>query len=152
MAAPSELPGIRRLAWVRNPALRFGVLTGVYLSLVMITWLVVANRMPWSEQFSGIRNALAAVVFGLVMLIPVCRFLRRPASLFASGITAWALLAFTYLVAGYFFHRLHSRKTPFEVLVLGALVYGVCAVVCWVATLVLAVRHEHHTVATARRR
>lgn len=147
---PAQLPGMRWFAWLRNPALHIGVLTGVYLSIVLGAWLVIANRMPWSATFAGPRNLIAGALFLLLMLIPIGRFLRSPARLFASGLAGWALLALTYLVMGFFFERLHSRMGPFHVFMLGAVVYGVVAVVAWVVSLVLAARH--HPVATSRRR
>jgi hypothetical protein len=141
---------MRLFAWLRNPALRIGVLTGVYLSIVLGAWLVIANRIPWSANFALTRNLIAGALFLLLMLIPIGRFLRSPARLFASGLAGWALFAFTYLVMGFFFERLHSRKGSFEVLILGAAVYGVVAVAAWVVSLVLAARH--HPIAASRRR
>lgn len=147
---PDRLPGMRWFAWLRNATLRIGVLTGVYLSIVLGAWLVVANRMPWSANFALTRNLIAGAVFLLLMLIPVGRFLQSPARLFASGLTGWTLFTLTYLIMGFFFERLHSRLGPFHVFMLGAVVYGVVAVVAWVVSLALAARH--HPIAASRRR
>jgi len=148
---PSSLPpGSRWFFWLRDATLRVGILTGVYLSAVLVTWLVVANRIPWSANFALARNAAATAMGLLVMLIPVACFLRSPRRLFASGLTAWAVLTFTYLVLGIFFQRLHTRMGPFHLFMLGSAVYGSSAVLAWVCSLVLAARHQ--PVVVSRRR
>ncbi len=53
MAARTQLPGARWFLWLRNVSLRTGVLTGVYLSVVFLVWLIVANRLPRLESFAG---------------------------------------------------------------------------------------------------
>ncbi len=146
----SQLPGQRWFLWLRNPALRLGVMTGIYLSAVLAAWLVVANRVPWSAKFADIRNILAAALGALLMLIPIVRFLRNPARLFASGLAGWSVLTCTYWILGLFYERLYSRMTPFRVFILGAVVYGCGAVISWVAMLVLMARHQP-MVATRRR-
>ncbi len=146
----SQLPGNRWFVWLRNATLRIGVLTGVYLSVVLGGWLVIANRVPWSANFAGLRNAAAAALTALLMLIPIARFRRSPARLFAAGITGWAVLSCTYLVLGLSFERLYSRMTPFRVFMLGAVAYLFLAVLIWVVSLVLAARHQ--PIAAARRR
>jgi hypothetical protein len=95
MAARFQLPGMRSFLWLRNRALRVGVITGVYLSFVFVAWLVVANRFPQLQPFAGIRNLAAAVTVLLLMLIPVLRFRREPVRMFVAGLTAWTLLTFT---------------------------------------------------------
>ncbi len=146
----SQLPGSRWFAWLRNSTLRVGVLTGIYLSVVLGGWLVIANRTPWSASVAGIRNTGAAGLTLLLMLIPVLRFLRRPGRLFASGILAWTLFTCTYLGLGLFFDRLFSRMAPLQVFMLGAIVYAFFAVISWVVSLVLAARH--HPLSVSRRR
>ena len=153
----SQLPGSRWFAWLRNATLRVGLLTGIYFSIVLAGWMVVANRVPWSAHFAGLRNLGAALLMGMLMLIPVLRFLRSPGRLFASGLVAWAVLTWTYLMLGLYFERLYSRMGPLQVFMLGAVVYGSAAVVAWVASMVLAARHHHHhhhhhTAAVSRRR
>jgi len=140
----------RRFAWVRNPILRTGLITGVFLSAVLSTWLVFANRVPSSANFAGLRNTATAALTGLLMLIPVVRFLRSPGRLLLAGLTGWTMLTCTYLIMGLSFERLYSRMGPFQVFMLGAIVYGCFAVITWVSSLVLAARHQ--PIATARRR
>ena len=146
----SELPGQQGFRWLRSPALRAGVMTGVYLSMVLVAWLLIANYVPWSARFGLIRNAATAALFVLLMLIPIWRYLRSPGRLFAAGVAGWTLLSLVYLVLGWFFHRLHSRMGPFHVFVLGVVIYGFVAVFCWVVSLVLAARPS--PLATPRRR
>ncbi len=146
----SQLPGSRWFTWVRYTTLRVGALTGIYLSVVLAGWLVIANRLPALSDFALLRNAAAGALAFLLMLIPIVWFLRSPARLFAAGLTGWALLSLTYLVMGMVFHRLHSRMGPFHFFMLGVVVYGVVGVVAWVASLVLAARRQ--PIGVARRR
>ncbi len=147
---PSQLPGSQWLTWLRDHTLRVGVLTGLYLVVVFTAWLLIANRLPWSANFAGLRNGVFGVLLVALMLIPVGRFLRRPARLFFAGVVAWGMLTLAYLILGLFFERLYSRMGPFHVFMLGAVLYGVIAVAAWVASLLLAARHQ--PVATPRRR
>jgi len=138
------------LAWLASDVFRIGALTGVYLSLVMVGWLVIANHVPASADFAGSRNATAVALGTLLILIPVVRFLREPAQLFASGVVGWALLSFTYSVLGFFYLRLHLRMVPFHLFMLGAALYGGVAVAAWVAPMLVAART--HPIAATRRR
>jgi hypothetical protein len=147
---PAQLPGSRWFAWLRNLALRVGVLTGVYLSVVLAAWLIIANRFPWSTNFAGPRNLAAGALMALLMLIPVVRFLKSPARLFCCGAMAWVVLTLTYLGMGLYFQRLFSRWGPFFVLMVGAVAYGVVAVFAWVIHMLWTVRH--HPMAVSRRR
>ena len=132
----------RWLAWLSSDAFRIGALTGVYLSLVLVGWLVIANHVPASADFAGPRNATAVALGALLALIPIGRFLRQPAQLFASGLVAWALLSFTYSILGFFYLRLHARMVPFHLFMLGAALYGGVAVAAWVATMLVAARTQ----------
>jgi len=75
MAARPQLPGMRWLHWLRNAALRSGVLTGVYLSCVFVAWLFVANRVPELESIAGIRNLVAGAAVIAVIGYVVHRLL-----------------------------------------------------------------------------
>ena len=143
----SQQPGQR---WSRSPVLRTGAVTGVCLSAVLTAWLIVANHVPRSAEFAGMRNGAAAALLVLLMLIPIGRFLRSPGRLFSAGLTGWAVLTSTYLLLGLYFERLYSRVTPFHVLILGAVVYGFFAVISWVTTLMFAARHQPLTVTRRR--
>ncbi len=141
---PSLLPGSQWFQWVRNFTLRVGVLTGVYLTAVMVISVLTATRVGFLEPVADVRNGVAYAAFACVMLIPIGCFLRAPVKLFAAGVCGWALLSVNYALMGIFFIHLHDRlgKTPFHLFILGALVYGVAAVVSWVAGMVLSLRHQ----------
>jgi len=143
MAARHQLPGMRWFLWLRVASLRTGVLTGIYLSCVFAAWLGVANRVAELERFAGIRNLVAAAIFIMIMGIPVLRFRHRPGKLFIAGLTAWALLTLTYLLAEMHFTLLESRMGALHVFVLGAVSYGFVAVLDWVFLMCVGVRHQH---------
>jgi hypothetical protein len=143
MAARPQLPGMRWFLWLRVASLRTGVLTGIYLSCVFAAWLGVANRVAELERFAGIRNLVAAAIFIMVMGIPVLRFRHRPGRLFIAGLTAWALLTLTYLLAEMHFTLLESRMGALHFFVLGAVSYGFVAVLDWVFLMCVGVRHQH---------
>jgi hypothetical protein len=135
-AAPTD-----SLGRVSNPALRTGLYTGGLLVLIMSISLIAANRLPWLESRALERNAACYSLFVLFMLIPIVRFWNRPARMFASGVLAWAMFVIAYDIAGMFFRNLFQiLRTPFEALLEGILVYGVCAVVAWVGGMVLLAR------------
>jgi hypothetical protein len=137
---------------VHNFTLRVGVMTGLYLTAVMVIAVCMANRLPLFEHLAEIRNWTARGAFLFFMLIPMACFLRAPVKMFASGMAAWAVLSVNYALMGLFFTNLHARleKTPFQVLILGAVAYGVAAVASWVAGMVLSLRQ--HPIAASRRR
>ncbi len=138
----SPLPGTRWFAWLRNPMWRVGVLTGIYLSVLLGAWLVIANRLT-NGVSADTRNTVTGVLAAMVMSIPFLRFLGSPGRLFACGITAWTLLTCTYLVMGIFvFERLFMRLGPLHVFMPGAAVYGFVSVIVWVVTIVLIARHQ----------
>jgi hypothetical protein len=149
---PSRLPGSRWVAWLHNPTLRVGVLTGIYLNAVMVGALLAANRVPWLEPLALPRNIASFGLFFLVMLIPIFYFRRSAANLFACGMLGWFLFALGYAVTGdFFFPNLFNfwlTRSPFHVFVLGGVIYGVVAVSVWVATLLSAARH--HPIAASR--
>lgn len=146
-----SLPGSQWFSWVQNRALRIGVVTGVYLSTVMIVALLAANRVPFLENFADIRNTVFRVLFGLVALIPVVFFARSAGHMFTAGVSGWFLFSLAYMGMGFFFHRLHMVfPKPLNVFMLGACIYGVLAVALWVASMVMVARH--HPVAASRRR
>ena len=143
MATRPQLPGTRWRLWLRNASLRSGILTGVYLSCVLVAWLFVANRVRELETFAEIRNLAAGTVVILLMLIPVLRFRREPARMFVSGLTAWTLLTFTYIAMEMNFSLLKSRMGAFHFFMLGGITYGFVAVFHWVFLLCVEARHQH---------
>jgi cyanate permease len=140
----SSLPGSKWLAWVGNPTRRVGLLTGVYLSTVMIVAVLAANRVPFLEAFADLRNWIFRFAFLAVALVPVLVFRRQPARMFASSVTGWFVFAVMYGVMGWFFENLHVRinQTPFHAFILGAAIYGVLAVALWVGEMVREARHQ----------
>ena len=143
MEARRQLAGLRWVLWLRNASLRSGILTGVYLSCVLVAWLFVANRVPELEPFAGIRNLAGGAAAILLMSIPVLRFRREPVRMFVSGITAWTLLTLTYLAMEMYFSLLESRMGAFHVFMMGGVSYGFVAVFHWVFLLCVEARHRH---------
>jgi hypothetical protein len=141
-AASVAVEPTRPLARVTSPALRTGLYAGALLVLVMVVSLIAANRLPWLENRALERNAACYGLFVLFMLIPVARFWNRPVRMFASGMLSWAMFVIAYDIAGMFFRNLFQiLRTPFEALLEGGLVYGVCAVVAWVGGMAFLARH-----------
>jgi hypothetical protein len=143
MSARPQIPGVRWFLWLRIASLRIGVLTGIYLSCVLVAWLEVANRIPELERIAELRNLVAGTVLIAVLGIPVLRFRHWPGKLFVSGLTAWTLLTMTYRVAEIHFTLLESRMGAFHVFVLGVVSYGFVAVLDWVFLMCAGVRHQH---------
>jgi len=85
------------------------------------------------------------------MMIPVLRFLNRPLQLFASAMIGWVIFVVAYDFSGMYFPNLFQvLRTPFQALIEGAIIYGVCAVGSWVGEMALHARR--HTIAPRRRR
>ncbi len=147
-----SLPGSQWLAWLQYRPLRVGVLVGIYLTLVMVASLLLANRFPALENLAGIRNLVSYGVFAVLAAIPVWMFRQSPGSLFLSSTTAWAVFSLMYALMGLPFENLFARlhKTPGNVFMLGAIVYGLLAVVVWVASMVSALFAQ--PIAAPRRR
>jgi hypothetical protein len=149
MAARPRLLGLRWFFWLRNTALRIGVLTGIYLSCIFIAWLWIANYIPELYPFAGIRNLCGGTLAILVMAIPVLRFRRQPMKILVSGVTAWTLLTLVYIAMEMRFSLLESRMGALHVFMLGAVSYGLVAVFQWVFLLCVETRQRH--VAQTRR-
>jgi membrane protease YdiL (CAAX protease family) len=118
-------------------AFRTGLRTAAGLIAIMIGALIAANRIPALEAYALERNAVCFTLFVLVTLIPVVRFLKSPRQMFVSAMVGWVLFAGAYDLAGLFFRNLFDvLRTPLELLVEGAAVYGVCAVGSWVVEMI----------------
>ena len=143
MAARTHLPGMQWFLWLRIASLRIGILTGIYLSCVLVAWLNVANRVAELEPYAELRNLMAGGILIIVLGIPVFRFRHQPGKLFVAGLTAWALLTMTYLAAEIHFTLLERRMGAFHVFMLCAVSYGFVAVLDWVFLMCAGVRHEH---------
>jgi len=136
---------------VISPAVRVGLYTGALLTIVMIGSLIAANRLSWLDNRALERNGASYGLFLAIMLIPIFRFLNRPLRMFASAMLAWGIFVIAYDIAGMFFHSLfQALRSPFEALLEGAVVYGVCAVGSWVGGMLLLARQ--HRVTPRRRR
>jgi len=143
MAARIQLPGMRWFLWLRNSALRTGILTGIYLSATFFGWLLIANHIRQLEPFAGIRNLIAGTFMIFLISIPVLRFRREPAKMFLSGLVAWTLLTFSYLTEELHYTLLESRMGALHIFIMGALSYGLAAVFQWVFLLCAAARQRH---------
>jgi len=130
---PATAPSRRTEAGPFRQAIRTGVRTAGLLIAIMIGALVTANRIPALEAYALERNAVFFSLFVLVSLVPIIRFLKHPRQMFVSAMVGWVLFAGAYDLTGHFFRNLFEvLRTPFELLVEGAVVYGVCAVSSWV--------------------
>jgi hypothetical protein len=143
MEATRQLPGMRRLLWVRNAALRTGILTGIYASCIFVGWLLAANHIRRLEPFAGKRNLIAGAAILCLFSIPVLRFRHEPAKMFLSGLTAWTTLTFTYLAAELHYTLLQSRMGALHIFILGGISFGLVAVFQWVFLLCAQARQEH---------
>lgn len=139
-----EAHGSRMRVLYAIAPLRIGLLTGGLLVAVMLASLFVANGVPALEPAASLRNDICRAAFGLVMLIPIFMFLGHALRMFASALLAWSLFALGYDFAGLYFPNLFSAlgRTPFEVLILGLVFYGVVAAVSWVSWMVFEASHE----------
>lgn len=128
---------------VRNPALGLGVLLGICFSGAGLAWLLLANRVSHLDQFASERNLALAIIFGLLALVPACRFMKSPARSFLSGITAWTIVTAMYALMELGFPRLAARLSAFHLFALGCVVFGFLAALAWVMNLVVMLRQSH---------
>lgn len=133
----------------RSSVIHTGLFTGVLLVGVMVGALFVANRMAQFDRIASLRNLVCYTAFGVVMTLPIARYLGSPWRIFTAGITAWIVLAGAYAAATMFFENLINRLyvTPFHLLMLGGLVYGTVAALVWVTASVaslLGLTHAAH--------
>jgi hypothetical protein len=136
MSLRVNLPGSRGLQFLRNAAIRTGVYTGVCLSLVFVTWLVIANQVPLLERFALERNIAAAAVLGFLAAVPVLRFFRYPGNLLASSIIAWMIFSLVYRVLCLIYHGLTDWHSTFQVFMEGAVVYMIFTTLSWIGTII----------------
>jgi hypothetical protein len=143
MAIRESLRWHGRLHVSKNAAIRTGLYVGFALSVIFATWVLVANRVPAFERFALERNIAAAAALGLLALVPVLRFIRSPACLLASSLIAWGILSLTYRLLSLYFWGLDSRYSPFQIFMLGAVVYMIAATISWIGTVIWRTRHVH---------
>lgn len=143
MPAPSYFSGNAKRFLRRSAAVRLGVFTGICLTLVFLTWLIVANRVPALERFAFERNLAAAAAIAFLALVPVLRFRGIPGSLWAAGAIAWGILSLSYRLLSFFFSGLTERYSAFQVFMIGAVVYTIIATVCWIGAVLWRMRTSH---------
>lgn len=142
MPISAHLPGYGWFQVFKNLAVRVGVYIGVCLSLVLTSWIFVANRVPFLERFALERNLAGAALLGLLAVVPVLRFLRSPGNLLASSLIAWTLFSLTYRLLCIFFDFLGLKYSAFQIFMLGFVVYMILATLSWIGTLIWGVRER----------
>jgi hypothetical protein len=143
MSVGVHLPGYGVTRVLQNAAARIGIYTGVALALVFTTWLFIANRVPHLEKLALERNVIAAVVLGVLALVPVLRFLRQPGHLLASSLIGWTILTLSYRGLCLNFVDLSDRYSTPQVFILGALIYMIFATLSWIGTCIWRARESH---------
>lgn len=138
-------PGYRWFHVFRDRAIRIGVYTGICLSLVLIAWILIANRIPFLEPLARQRNMLASALLILIAAMPVVRFLRSPREMLISGLLAWSLLTLTYRMLTFFFSLLEEYYSGFHVFVLGAVSYLLFATLSWIGIILWRARAAQGT-------
>ena len=136
MQLRTNLPGSRGLEFLRNAAIRTGVYTGICLSLVFTTWLVIANQVPFLERFALERNLAAAAVLGFLAAVPVLRFLRWPGNLLASSMIAWMIFTMVYRVLCMIYRGLSNWHSTSQVFMEGAVVYMIFTTLSWIGAII----------------
>jgi len=145
MEISTHLPGFRWFHVFRNAAVRTGVYVGVCLTVVFSAWLILANRVPFLERFALMRNVGAGVLLGVFALVPVLRFMAAPGYLLASSLVGWLMFSVSYSILCLFFLELENRLSPFQVFMLGAVVYMIVTTICWIGTIIWKARASHAT-------
>jgi len=138
-------PGYRWFRVFRNRPIRIGAYTGVCLSLVLVAWILIANRVPFLEPFARQRNLLAALLLILIAAMPAVRFLRSPGDLLVSGLLGWSLLTLSYRILTFFFSLLEEYYSALHVFVVGAVSYLLFATLSWIGMIVWRARAEQGT-------
>jgi len=147
MSVHVNLPGYRRLQFLRNAAIRTGVYTGVCLSLVFSVWLFIANHVPLLERFALERNIAAAGVLCFLASVPVLRFFQMPGPLLASSVIGWTIFSLIYRALCLVFHALGDKLSTFHLFMLGAVVYMILTTLSWIASIIRRAREadvSHH--------
>jgi hypothetical protein len=119
--------------------------TGVWLSVILIGWVVLANRVPFLEPLAQQRNAIATLLLAFVAAMPVLRFLHSPAELLVSGLLAWSVLTLSYRILSLKFDLLQYYYSSFHIFVLGAVAYLLFATLSWIGMIVWRARAAHGT-------
>ena len=145
MPANFTPPGYRWFDFLRHTSARVGIYTGVWLSVVFVAWVVIANRAPFLEPLAQQRNVVATLVLALIASMPILRFLRSPGELLVSGLFAWSVLTLAYRIISLKFVLLQVYYGTFHIFVLGAVAYLLFATVSWIGMIVWRARAAHGT-------
>ena len=136
MPANFSPPGYRWFDFLRHTPARVGIYTGVWLSVVFVAWVVIANRASFLEPLAQQRNVIATLVLALIASMPVLRFLRSPGELLVSGLFAWSVLTLAYRILSLKFVLLPYYYGTFHIFVLGAVAYLLFATFSWIGMIV----------------
>jgi len=145
MPAHFTPPGYRWFDFLRHPPAKVGMYTGVWLSVVFVAWVVLANRVPFLEPLAQQRNAIATLLLALIAALPVLRFLRSPGELLISGLLAWSVFAVAYRILSSKFILLQVYYSTFHIFVLGAVAYLLFATLSWIGMIVWRTRAAQDT-------
>ena len=145
MPANFSPPGYRWFQFLRNAPIRVGLYTGIWLSLVFVAWVLVANRVPFLEPLAQQRNVTATLLLAAIAALPVLRFLVSSGELLVSGLLAWSVLTLTYCILSLKFTLLQDYYSTFHVFVLGAVVYLLFATLSWIGMIVWRAREAQGT-------
>jgi hypothetical protein len=145
MPANFSPPGYRWFHFLRHTPTRLGIYTGVWLSLILVAWVVIANRLPLLEPLAQQRNLIATFLLALIAAMPVLRFLRSPGELLISGLVAWSVFTLTYRLLSLKFTLLQFYYGTFHVFVVGAVAYLLFATLSWIGMIVWRARAAQGT-------
>jgi len=145
MPANFSPPGYRWFHFLRNAPVRVGLYTGLWLSLVFVAWVLIANRVPFLEPLAQQRNAAATLLLLLIAGMPAVRFLRAPTDLLISGLLAWGVLTLAYRILSLNFVLLQNYYSTFHVFVMGAVAYLLFATLSWIGMIVWRAREAQGT-------
>jgi hypothetical protein len=139
---PEEQASLR--VW-HNTSVTTGIFSGVSLSVIFCTWVIVANRVPSFDQFALLRNLAAVAVLCSLALVPVLRFWRWPGHLLASSLVGWLIFSVSYRLLCLYFVDLKDRYSAVEVFMLGAVAYMLMVTVSWLGTILWRARLSDET-------
>jgi len=138
-------PGYRWFQFFRSAPIRVGLYTGIWLSLVFVAWILVANRVPFLEPLAQQRNVIATLLLTAIAALPVLRFLVSSGELLVSGLLAWSVLTLTYRILSLKFTLLQDYYSTFHVFVMGAVIYLLFATLSWIGMIVWRARAAQGT-------
>ncbi len=122
---------------------RTGAIEGVLLCMLLTTWLLIANRVPYFDKFASLRNAAAVAALFLVGLIPIARFRKSPKDVVPTGAIGLGMACLCYWAWTIYFEGLADRMGAFQIFVMGIVAYTLAAVLLWVGNMIRSARHHH---------